>query len=105
MLGIIPGSMASPADVVTEKGKPPRPPGAGRVMSRIAAKKAFHWPTEKKKLGEAGITLLSAGLDEVPGVYKDIHAMMAAQGDLVETLARFDPKIVKMAKAGERPED
>ena len=74
-------------------------------MSRKAAKKAFHWPTEKRKLEEAGITLLSAGLDEVPGVYKDIHAVMAAQDDLVEPLARFDPKIVKMAKAGERPED
>ena len=65
--------------------------GAGQAVGQVFA--------------EAGITLLSAGLDEVPGVYKDIHAMMAAQGDLVETLARFDPKIVKMAKAGERPED
>lgn len=74
-------------------------------MSRTAAKKEFHWPTEKKKLEEAGITLLSAGLDEVPGVYKDIHTVMAAQDDLVETLAQFDPKIVKMAPAGERPED
>lgn len=109
VLGIIPGSMASPAYVVRGKGNPDSlnsaSHGAGRVMSRTAAKKAFHWPTEKRKLEEAGITLLSAGLDEVPGVYKDIHAVMAAQDDLVETLARFDPKIVKMAKAGERPED
>ena len=74
-------------------------------MSRTAAKKKFHWPTEKRKLDEAGITLLSAGLDEVPGVYKDIHTVMSAQTDLVESLARFDPKIVKMAQAGERPED
>ena len=28
-----------------------------------------------------------------------------AQRDLVETLARFDPKLVKMAPAGERAED
>ncbi|MDF1852882.1 MAG: RtcB family protein [Verrucomicrobiales bacterium] len=109
VLGIIPGSMASPAFVVRGKGNPDSlnsaSHGAGRVMSRTAAKKEFHWPTEKKKLEEAGITLLSAGLDEVPGVYKDIHTVMAAQDDLVETLAQFDPKIVKMAPAGERPED
>jgi tRNA-splicing ligase RtcB (3'-phosphate/5'-hydroxy nucleic acid ligase) len=27
------------------------------------------------------------------------------QQDLVQTVARFDPKLVKMAPAGERPED
>jgi len=109
VLGIIPGSMATPAYVVRGKGDASSlnsaSHGAGRVMSRTAAKKAFHWPTEKKKLEDSGITLLSAGLDEVPGVYKDIHSVMAAQTDLVDPLARFDPKIVKMAKAGERPED
>jgi len=30
---------------------------------------------------------------------------MAAQSDLVEPIARFMPRIVKMAPAGERPED
>jgi len=30
---------------------------------------------------------------------------MAAQSALVETIARFDPRIVKMAPNGERPED
>ncbi len=45
------------------------------------------------------------GLDEVPMVYKDIHQVMAAQTDLVDIVARFDPKIVKMAPAGERAED
>lgn len=108
VLGIIPGSMASPAFVVLGKGSPASlnsaSHGAGRVMSRTAAKKQFHWPDEKRKLDEAGITLLSAGLDEVPGVYKDIHEVMAAQDDLVETIARFDPRIVKMAKGG-RAED
>jgi tRNA-splicing ligase RtcB len=37
--------------------------------------------------------------------YKDIDAVMAAQSDLVEIIARFDPKIVKMAPGSERPED
>ncbi len=36
---------------------------------------------------------------------KDIHQVMAAQADLVEVLGRFDPKLVKMAPHGERPED
>ena len=49
--------------------------------------------------------MLSAGIDEAPMVYKDIDEVMAAQTDLVESLARFQPSIVKMAPAGARPED
>lgn len=48
---------------------------------------------------------LGAGIDEVPGVYKDIGRIMAAQANLVEALAHFDPRIVKMAGPGERAED
>jgi tRNA-splicing ligase RtcB len=44
-------------------------------------------------------------LDEIPGAYKDIDQVMAAQSDLVEPLARFDPRLVKMAPSGEPPED
>ena len=56
-------------------------------------------------LREKGVTLISAGLDEVPMVYKNIHEVMAAQKDLVTILGQFDPKLVKMAPHGERPED
>ena len=56
-------------------------------------------------LQQRGVTLISAGLDEVPGVYKDIHQVMAAQEDLVEVIGQFDPKLVKMAPHGERAED
>lgn len=49
--------------------------------------------------------LLSAGLDELPMCYKNIGEVMAAQADLVDVVARFDPKLVKMAPAGEKPED
>jgi len=79
--------------------------GAGRVMSRTAAKKNLDWKTARRMLDERGVTLLSAGLDEVPMVYKDIDQVMAAQADLVEPVARFLPKLVKMAREGERPED
>jgi tRNA-splicing ligase RtcB len=109
VLGIIPGSMASATWVVRGKGNEASlssaAHGAGRVMSRTKAKQSFRWPEVKKVLAERGVTLLSAGLDEVPGVYKDIEKVMAAQTDLVEKLARFQPRIVKMAPAGERPED
>jgi len=109
VLGIIPGSMAAPGFVVRGKGQPESlrsaSHGAGRLMSRKAALAAFTWEKAKRLLKERGVTLLSAGLDEVPMVYKDIHQVMAAQSDLVEVLGRFDPKLVKMAPSGEPPED
>ena len=74
-------------------------------MSRKKAKATFTWPEAKDVLAERGVTLLSAGLDEVPMVYKNIDEVMAAQADLVETLGRFEPKLVKMARSGEPPED
>jgi RNA-splicing ligase RtcB len=107
--GVIPGSMASPGYVVRGKGSPESlhsaSHGAGRVMSRTKAMQSFTWSATRKLLAERGVELLSAGLDEVPGVYKDIHVVMAAQTDLVEVLGQFDPKLVKMCPAGERAED
>ncbi len=109
VLGIIPGSMADPGFVVRGKGNAlsleSAAHGAGRVMSRTAAKKSITWSSVKKTLNDRGVTLISAGIDEAPDVYKDIEKVMAQQSDLVETIARFDPKIVKMAQAGEPPED
>src|SRR5881296_1273234 len=109
VLGIIPGSMASPGFVVRGKGNPESlnsaSHGAGRVMSRKAANAKFNWKDVNRLLRERGITLISAGLDEVPMAYKNIREVMAAQSDLVTVLGRFDPKLVKMAPSGERPED
>ena len=51
------------------------------------------------------MTLISAGLDEVPMVYKNIREVIAAQSDLLTIQGQFDPKLVKMAPSGERPED
>ena len=109
VLGVIPGSMASPGFVVRGRGNAASlgsaSHGAGRVMSRSKALQSFTWSAVKKTLTDRGVTLLSAGLDEVPGVYKDIHEVMAAQTDLVETLGRFEPRLVKMCPAGEHAED
>jgi tRNA-splicing ligase RtcB len=74
-------------------------------MSRKKATESLSWNDANQTLRERGVTLISAGLDEVPDCYKDIHAVMAEQADLVDILARFDPKVVKMAPSGERPED
>jgi tRNA-splicing ligase RtcB len=109
VLGIIPGSMAAPGFVVRGKGHPDSlrsaAHGAGRAMSRKAAVASFTWEKTRHLLKQRGVTLLSAGLDEVPMAYKDIHQVMAAQTDLVEVLGRFDPRLVKMAPSGEPPED
>ena len=98
VLGIIPGSMATPGYVVRGKGVAASlnsaSHGAGRLMSRTKAKQTFTWNAAQQFLRERGVTLLSAGLDEVPMVYKDIDDVMAAQTDLVEPLARFDPRLV-----------
>ncbi|MBN2375188.1 MAG: RtcB family protein [Sedimentisphaerales bacterium] len=108
-VGIIPGSMATPGYVVRGRGNAESlnsaAHGAGRQMSRKAAKRRFTWEELNSLLRDRGVILMSAGLDEVPMAYKDIEAVMDAQKDLVEILARFDPKIVKMAPHGERPED
>jgi len=109
VLGIIPGSMASPGFLVRGKGCPEAldsaSHGAGRLMSRSDAKNSFAWSNVNRELAAAGVTLLSAGIDEVPGAYKDIREVMRQQADLVEVIGRFDPKVVKMAPSGERPED
>ncbi|HEX4794002.1 MAG TPA: RtcB family protein [Humisphaera sp.] len=109
VLGVIPGSMATPGFVVRGKGNEPSlqsaSHGAGRLMSRTAAREKFRWAHVRPILEAAGVQLLSAGIDEAPVVYKNIHEVIAAQADLVDVVARFDPKIVKMADAGEKPED
>ena len=109
VLGVIPGSMASPGFVVSGKGNAESlnsaSHGAGRVMSRKAANAKFNWKDVNRFLKQQGVTLISAGLDEVPMAYKNIREVMAAQSDLVTVLGEFMPKLVKMAPSGERPED
>ncbi len=108
-LGVIPGTMADPAFVVRGKGNPESlcsaAHGAGRRMSRRKARDTYTWKPVKQDLERKGVRVLSAGADEVPGVYKDIHEVMRRQQDLVTIVARFDPKIVKMCQDGSRAED
>lgn len=109
VLGVIPGSMAAPGFVVMGRGVSASlnsaSHGAGRQMSRTQARKSMAWGEVRQQLDARGVSLISAGLDEAPGAYKDIHRVMAQQRDLVHTLARFDPRLVLMAPEGERAED
>ncbi len=103
-IGVIPGSMGTPGFVVEGKGEPTSydsaAHGAGRVMSRTEGKKTFRWSPVRDELRKRRIKVISAGLDEVPGVYKNIETVMAAQSDLVHVRARFDPRLVKMTADG-----
>ena len=74
-------------------------------MSRRKAKLKYRNADLRQAVDKAGVELLSAGIDEAPMVYKDIDEVMAAQTDLVESIATFMPRIVRMADPGERPED
>src|SRR5207302_5448308 len=109
VLGIIPGSMASPGFLVSGKGNPESlnsaSHGAGRVMSRTQASKTFELKKVNAFLREKGVTLISAGLDEVPTVYKNINAVMATHPDQMTALCQVDPKLAKMSPTGERVED
>ncbi|MGI9518421.1 MAG: RtcB family protein [Pirellulaceae bacterium] len=109
VLGVIPGNMADSAFVVRGKGLDASlhsaSHGAGRRMSRTEAKRRFRWGEWHDHLKKHNVRLLSAGLDEVPGAYKNIHDVMAAQTDLVEVVGEFMPRIVKMCGDGSRPED
>jgi tRNA-splicing ligase RtcB (3'-phosphate/5'-hydroxy nucleic acid ligase) len=86
-LGIIPGSMGTRSYIVRGKGNPLSycscSHGAGRRMSRGAAKRIFDLVA--LELQTAGVECRKDGgvLDEIPGAYKDIDAVMAAQTDLV----------------------
>jgi tRNA-splicing ligase RtcB (3'-phosphate/5'-hydroxy nucleic acid ligase) len=85
---IIPGSMGAKSFIVAGKGYPPSlmscSHGAGRSMSRTRAKAEFTLEDHAK--ATAGIECRKDVdvLDETPGAYKDIDAVMRAQSALVE---------------------
>lgn len=105
VLGVIPGSMGAPGFLVRGRGAPASlesaSHGAGRQMSRTQAVKDIAPERRDEDLRSAGVELLGGGLDEAPGAYKDIRAVIGAQADLVEVLAEFHPRIVRMAGAVE----
>jgi len=87
-LGIVPGSMGAKSYIVRGKGNADSfmtcSHGAGRAMSRTAAKKAFTLADHAHATAHVECRKDEGVLDETPGAYKDIDAVMAAQSDLVE---------------------
>jgi tRNA-splicing ligase RtcB len=89
-LGIIPGSMGARSYIVRGLGNPDSfnssAHGAGRRMSRTAAEKQFT-ESDMVQQTEGVICRKDKGvIDEIPGAYKDIDAVMENQKDLTETL-------------------
>jgi tRNA-splicing ligase RtcB (3'-phosphate/5'-hydroxy nucleic acid ligase) len=87
-LGIIPGSMGARSYIVRGLGNPESfescSHGAGRRMSRTAARKLF--TVAEHAAATAGVECRKDEdvIDETPAAYKDIDAVMSAQTDLVE---------------------
>jgi len=70
-------------------------------MSRSQAFKVITAEQRDAQLASAQVELLGGGLDEAPGAYKDIRSVIGAQSELIEVLAEFHPRIVRMAGAVE----
>ena len=87
-MGIIPGSMGAKSFIVRGKGNPESfhscSHGAGRKMSRTKARATFSIEEHEKATQGVECRKDIDVIDETPGAYKDIDAVMKAQKDLVE---------------------
>jgi tRNA-splicing ligase RtcB len=92
-LGIIPGSMGTRSYIVRGLGNPESfesaSHGAGRRMSRGAAKKRFSLAELREQTAGVECRKDHGVLDEIPAAYKRIDKVMAEQRDLVEILAEL----------------
>ena len=106
VMGIIPGSMTASGFLVRGRGEvnaiSSASHGAGRQMSRTKAIENISKQDMQAVLKEHHVTLIGAGLDEAPMAYKDINKVMDAQTELVDIVAKFSPRIVRMADDGSR---
>jgi tRNA-splicing ligase RtcB len=106
VMGIIPGSMTAPGFLVRGKGVEnalnSASHGAGRQMSRTQANNNISRQDMSAILKANDVTLIGAGLDEAPMAYKDINLVMDAQKELVDTVGKFQPRIVRMADDGSK---
>lgn len=87
--------------------------GAGRVMSRTAAKGKWKKGRQVRRgavthqmqaewLAREGVILRGGGLDEAPQAYRRLDEVLTAQGATVEVLHSLKPIIACMAPANER---
>ena len=91
--GIIPGSMGTGSYIVkglgNERAFNSASHGAGRKMSRTAAKKKFGVRDLEEQTRGVECRKDSGVVDEIPGAYKPIEKVMAQQTDLVEVVAQL----------------
>ncbi len=93
VFGIIPGSMGAKSFIVQGRGLPESfnscSHGAGRKMSRGAAKRAFTKEDLARQTSGVECRKDTGVLDEIPGAYKDIKKVMKNQSDLVKIIAEL----------------
>jgi tRNA-splicing ligase RtcB len=98
VLALIPGSMGTGSYIVRGLGNDASyqsaSHGAGRKLSRGAAKRAFTGSDSgeseiKRQLGDIESRTDSGILDELPEAYKDLHSVIEAQSDLVEAVTHL----------------
>ncbi|HUF04180.1 MAG TPA: RtcB family protein [Aridibacter sp.] len=91
--GIIPGSMGAKSYIIKGRGNPESfnscSHGAGRKMSRTAAKKRFTKEDLERQTEGVECRKDKGVIDEIPGAYKDIEEVMRNQEDLVEVVAEL----------------
>ncbi len=89
-MGIIPGSMGARSYIVRGLGNPQSlcscSHGAGRRMSRTAAKRQFTRSDLEEQTRGVECRKDGGVIDEIPGAYKDIDTVMENQRDLVEVV-------------------
>ncbi|HEY9328440.1 MAG TPA: RtcB family protein [Streptomyces sp.] len=91
--GIIPGSMGTGSYIVkglgNEKSFNSASHGAGRKMSRNAARKRFSTKDLEDQTRGVECRKDSGVVDEIPGAYKSIEKVIDQQRDLVEVVAKL----------------
>lgn len=91
--GIIPGSMGTGSYIVKGLGNPASfqsaSHGAGRKMSRNAARKRFSARDLAEQTRGVECRKDSGVVDEIPGAYKPIEQVIDQQRDLVEVVAKL----------------
>ncbi|MET9876163.1 RtcB family protein [Actinacidiphila glaucinigra] len=91
--GIIPGSMGTGSYIVRGLGNTDAfnsaSHGAGRKMSRTAAKKRFSTRDLEEQTKGVECRKDSGVVDEIPGAYKPIEKVIEQQRDLVEVVAKL----------------
>jgi tRNA-splicing ligase RtcB len=96
---ITPGSMGTATWIGEGLGHPDSfascSHGAGRVRSRGKARQELSLQVELATIASAGGKVFASSkeavLDEMPGAYKDLDEVMAAQSDLVRAVRRLTP--------------